>query len=146
MGKTDLTKDIIHEVRTLSSCLIKDFDERLTSFGLTGSQGRILFFIVKKEKENVKVHQNDIELAFHACKSSISEIVSRMIKSGYLIREKEKSYCNIHSTQKGKDIIDEIKKQKQATIEKLFEGFSEADRKLTSEHITKMIENLRKEN
>lgn len=146
MENLSFDSDILLKVKHLSKCIKKDYDDRLAEYGLTGQQGRILFFVAKKNKEDIEVHQNDIEERFLLSKSSISEIITRMIKTDYLKKEKKNKFCIIKPTEKGEEIVEKILEHRQCIIEKLFTGFTKEDVIKISKSIDSMITNMGKEN
>lgn len=134
--------DILIQIRHLNKCLKNYFDKQIESFGLTGQQGRILFYVNRTCQAGVDVHQNDLEKWFGLSKSSVSEMVSRMEASDLLQRKAAKPQTIIVPTEKGKSIVDAIFEGRTATIQKLLKGFSEDEKNKLEELVTRMIQNL----
>jgi len=137
-----LDSDILLQIKHLSKCLKQDFDLRLESYGLTGQQGRILFCINYFFDENKSLHQSDIEEIFHLSKSSVSEMVTRIESNGLIKRELDKPYFKLVPTEKGRSIVEQIKKGKNETIEKLFYGFKKREIENVKKYVTRMIKNI----
>jgi len=138
--------DILLKVKHLNKCIKQDYDERLAEYGLTCQQGRVLFFVAKQTSDNIEIHQNDIEERFLLSKSNISEIISRMIRSDFLVKEKKNKYCIIKPTAKGEEIVEKILNHRQEIIKQLFLGFSKTEIQQISTNIDIMINNMGKEN
>ena len=133
------------QIKHLSKCLKRDFDERLESYGLTGHQGRILFCINKCYEDKRDVHQSDIEECFHLSKSSVSEMVSRMVSNDLIKRDGTRQCYSLIPTEKGKSIVNEIHESRKEVVEKLFNGFNEQDISNITKYIQIMISNIEKE-
>ena len=133
------------QIKHLSKCLKRDFDERLESYGLTGHQGRILFCINKCYEDKRDVHQSDIEECFHLSKSSVSEMVSRMVSNDLIKRDGTRQCYSLIPTEKGKSIVNEIHESRKEVVEKLFSGFNEQDISNITKYIQIMISNIEKE-
>lgn len=145
MRKLVLDSDILLQLKHLNKCLKQDFDERLEKFGLTSHQGRILFCVNYFFEEGKNIHQSDLEEIFHLSKSSVSEMVSRMVASGLLSRELDKPYFKLVPTEKGLSAIDQINVGKQETINELFKGFKKKEIELAKKFVHRMILNVDKE-
>ena len=145
MENFSLDSDIIMQIKHLSKCLKKDFDERLESYGLTGHQGRILFCINKSFEQKRDFHQVDIEECFHLSKSSVSEMVSRMVANDLIKREGTRQCYTLIPTDKGKSIVNEIHESRKEVMEKLFNGFTKEDISNATKYIQIMISNIEKE-
>lgn len=137
----DLEKkdNIIYLVIYLRKLIDKDFDARLSEYGLTGQQGRILFFIFNNDKE---VHQNDIENEFHLSKSTVSGLVKRMEKKGVITISKQHPYAVIKVSDKGKDILIHLKERRKEAVETLQRGLNPSDKDTICDLLVKLITNM----
>ena len=132
--------DILFLIRRLNKLIDQDLDARLASYGLTGQQGRVLFFINRKVNiENVEVHQNDIENEYHLSKSTVSGLVKRMEKNGIITIEKQHPYAILKPTDKAKDILCHLRTNKDEAVNTLLKGMNEEE---TIETLLKMIKNM----
>ena len=132
--------DILFLIKRLNKLIDQDLDARLASYGLTGQQGRILFFINRKCcLENQEVHQNDIENEYHLSKSTVSGLVKRMEKKEIITIEKQHPYAILKPTQKAKDILCHLRTHKDEAVETLLKGI---DANQTIETLLKMINNM----
>ena len=139
--------DIIILIKLVNKELKADFDQRLNEYGLTSQQGRLLFFINGKVNfDNDEVHQNDIEKKFHLSKSTVSGLVTRLIKTGYIEKEIKPPYCNLKPTEKGEAIVDEIIKKRKCTLNKLLKGFNKEEKDYVMTILKKLLFNMKGEN
>ncbi|MCQ2087272.1 MAG: MarR family winged helix-turn-helix transcriptional regulator [Bacilli bacterium] len=145
MENCKFESDVIFQIRHLSKCLKKDFDERLESFGLTAQQGRILFCVCRNYEAKTEIHQSDIEKFFQLSKSSVSEMVSRMIANQLIGKVKVNNRYVLVPTQKGQSIVSDIHESKKGVIKKLFDGFTEEEINNITNYIKKMTDNIEKE-
>lgn len=136
-------EDTIGLIKLLNKKLCEDFDNRLSEHGLTGQQGRILFYVFYvTQKEKRKVNQNDIEKRFVLSKSTVSGLVSRMEKNGLIERKKEKNEVLLLPTKEGIDLIEKIHSGKEQTIKNLYRGVDEKEKEEFENTLNKLIENI----
>ena len=133
--------DTVYLIRYLHKLISQDFDKRLSEYGLTCQQGRILFYIEKISKEK-DVHQNDIENEFHLSKSTVSGLVKRMEKKGIIQIIKKPPYVNIIPTEEGSNIVSKMRKNKDIAIDELFKDVNKEDKDNVINTLNKMIENM----
>ena len=98
----NFTDDIFFLVKHLSKCIELSLDKEATKLGLTPQQGRLLGFLIRREKENVKVRQIDIEQRFQLSKSTVSGLVKRLENKDLIIRVKEDNEIHILPSDEGK--------------------------------------------
>lgn len=134
--------DIPYLTRYLFKLIGKDFDKRLEEVGLTGQQGRILFFIVNKYKDNIEIHQNDIELEFSLSKSTVSGIVKRLEKKELITVTKQPPYAILKPSNKGLELVQHLIDSKKENLKRLTDGFDEKEQKQFCEYLLKAINNM----
>ena len=135
--------NIIYLVMYLHKLIDRDFDNKASNLGITGQQGRILFFIhICTKHKGIDVHQNDIENEFHLSKSTVSGLVKRMEKKGVISIEKQHTYANLRITEKGEEIICHLHQSRKDTIDQLTNGLDENDKKIACEYLVKLIKNM----
>ena len=88
------------------------------------------------------MHQNDIEKDLCLAKSTVNGLVSRLLKTGYILKKNVHPYSILDITDDGIAAIEKIKAGRQATIDTLFAGYTDEERILTLEKVNKLIENL----
>ena len=135
--------DIMYLVRYLFKLISFDLDKRLEEYGLTGVQGRCLFFVAGRTlKEGKIVHQNDLETEFHLSKSTVSGIVKRMEKNGFLKIEKKHPYALITVTDKSKEVLSHLDEHRKDAMNALLKDVTEDERKELSTLLNKLINNM----
>ena len=143
MSNWNCREDIIYLTKHLGKLLDADFDKRVSEIGLTAAQARVLFFINRNNRfENLEVHQNDIEKEFCLAKSTVNGLISRLLKTGYIIKKNKHPYALLEITQDGVEAIDKIKQGRIEVINRLFKGYTDEDRQNAIEQLNKLIDNL----
>ena len=143
MEKWNCREDIIYLTKHLAKLLDADFDKRVSEIGLTAAQARVLFYINRMNHfEQEEVHQNNIEKEFCLAKSTVNGLISRLLKTGYIVKKNVHPYSVLEITQEGVDAIGKIKQGRIDVINKLFSGYTEEERKITLEKFNKLIDNL----
>ena len=143
MVKEERKNDTIFLIKYLNKLVDTDFDHRLMDYGLTSQQGRILFFVHRRCcKDDVEIHQNDIEQEFHLSKSTVSGLVKRMEKKGIITIEKQHPYAIIKPAQAGLDIIMHLRERRKEAVEKLLKDLNEEQQKELITLLNKLIENM----
>lgn len=143
MEKWNCREDIIYLTKHLAKLLDTDFDRRVSEIGLTAAQARCLFFINRMNRfEHLEVHQNDIEREFCLAKSTVNGLISRLLKTGYIIKKNVHPYAVLEITDEGITAIEKVKQGRIAVINKLFTGYTDEERQITLEKLNKLIDNL----
>lgn len=143
MQKWNCREDIIYLTKHLAKLLDADFDRRVSEIGLTAAQARVLFFINRRMRfEQIETHQNDIEKEFCLAKSTVNGLISRLLKTKYIIKRNVHPYAVLEITQEGIDAIEKVKKGRAEVINKLFTGYTDEERQNTLEKLNKLIDNL----
>ena len=143
MDKWNCREDIIYLTKHLGKLLDADFDKRVSEIGLTAAQARVLFFINRMARfESQEVHQNDIEREFCLAKSTVNGLISRLLKTGYIVKKNVHPYAVLEITQEGINAIQKIKEGRIDVINKLFKGYTEEERRTALQQFNKLIDNL----
>ena len=146
MKNFDRKEDFFYLIKYLQKLVDQDLDARLALYDLTGQQGRILFFIMRKtERDHMEVHQNDIENEYHLSKSTVSGLVKRMEKKGVISIEKQHPYAILKPTDKARDILSHLDKHREEAIAQFLKGVDEKDKEVTLKTLQKFIQNMEKE-
>ena len=142
MLNKDRQNDLIYLVRYLFKLIDKDLDNRLSEYGLTGQQGRILFFVYIKTKQGIEVHQNDIENEYHLSKSTVSGLVKRMEKKGLLSIEKQYPYAILKPAEQGINILCHLKKHREEVVKQIVKDVSKEEQETLNKLLIQLIENM----
>ena len=143
MNENNRTDNVFRLIRYLNKLIVADFDKRLSECGLTDQQGRILFFVYCKTREcKIEIHQNDIESEFHLSKSTVSGLVKRMEKKGFIKIEKQHPYAIIEPTEKGEDTIAYLRNNRRNAINHLLKNVDNQDKEKLMDLLEKLISNM----
>ena len=143
MLKENRKTDPLYLINYLHKLIDQDLDKRLSEYGLTSQQGRILFFVSGKTRfEGIEVHQNDIENEYHLSKSTVSGLVKRMEKKGLITIEKQHPYAILRPADKGLEIIRHLVKHKDEVIDCLLKDINETDKAQLMQSLLIMINNM----
>ena len=137
--------DIFFLIKHLSKCIELSLDKESAKLGLTPQQGRLLGFLIRREKENVKVRQIDIEERFQLSKSTVSGLVKRMESKNLIYKKKEKKDIFILPSDEGKEIMAIFIKKAEAIKQNMMSSLNEKERESTIENLNILLEALRKE-
>ncbi len=146
MKNVNQKENFFYLIKYLQKLIEQDLDSRLALYDLTGQQGRVLFFIIRKtEQDKMEVHQNDIENEFHLSKSTVSGLVKRMEKKDIISIEKQHPYAILKPTDKARDILCHLDHHREDAIKQLLSGVDEKDKEITLKTINKFIDNMERE-
>jgi DNA-binding MarR family transcriptional regulator len=141
------------EDKTQVSMLLKMLDNSLDSqcnrnmkdIELTASQSNIMGYLVYMDGKEVS--QRDIELEFKLMNPTVTGILNRLEKKGFIVRVKSRTdarYNYIELTEKGREIPEIVRKKTMEIHKRLFQGLSQAEIDMFENIIKKMIENISK--
>ena len=105
----------------------KDFEKRLSEYGLTAQQGRLLFYINYKTKTGVNVRQVDIEKHYQLTKSTVSGLIARMEKADLIIKKKENGHQYIVISEKTESIISHILDNRTKCLDVTLQGLTKEE-------------------
>ncbi len=117
-------------------------DENLSKYNISVSQLRILAYLSRKEGP---VFQRELEEEFGIRRSSITELLQNMEKSGYLKRENSPQDGRIKTlflTPEGQKLDRELKMYLHNLEKMMMEGIPPEEKQVFQKTILKMIENL----
>ena len=119
----------------------KDFENRLSEYGLTAQQGRILFFVSHNNREGKKIRQVDIEKHYQLTKSTVSGLIDRMEKAGLVLKRKEGPHQYIEISEKTEGILMHVFDKRKECLDKMLEGVSEEEIEALHTLLNKIYEN-----
>lgn len=113
----------------IGRCFKRELDERIRTFGLTGVQFGVLNALSHLERSGAaEINQRDLEQLVHVTHPTMTEIIKRLEKSGYLLcRRSEhdrRSKC-IRSTALARELFLELKEADSAVYARLCRGLDE---------------------
>lgn len=136
-----------YHIGPMIKVLNKDFEllhtERANEIGLTPAQLFVLHY-VSKHQENGVCHR-DIEKQFELSHATVSGIISRLEAKGFIncfADSSDRRFKNIIVTDKAKRCDAEIKNHIDRYERQLVNGFSEEEKMLLVDFISRMIKNV----
>jgi len=127
MEKRSKKEELIPLFKIIYKEFKKDLEGRLSEYGITAQQGRLLFYIDCNTTENNKVRQVDIEKFFQLTKSTVHGLISRMEKANLIVRRKEKNIQYIEIVDDCKKILRNVFDKRLECLNKMTEGLSDDD-------------------
>ena len=118
MEQRSKKEELIPLFRIIDKEFKKDFERRLSQYGLTAQQGRLLFYINWSNKNGSKVRQVDIEKNFQLTKSTVHGLINRMEKANLVIKNKEKNNQYIEISEDCKKILEDVFSQRMECLNK----------------------------
>ena len=120
-------------------------DDRLNSQNITAKQAMTLGYIVMQNKHGNVVNQKNIEKEFHLTASTVTSLIEKLEKTGYITRSASKtdSRCNIlKPTKEALAFNDEIVKNIELIENSVLEGISFDEKKIFEDVLDKMFGNI----
>ncbi|MFA7032755.1 MAG: MarR family transcriptional regulator [Bacilli bacterium] len=135
--------EILGLFRYLNKQLELSFNAKLEKLGLTGQQGRIVFFInYHTNVLKMTVRQSDIEERFRLTKSTVSGLVNRLINNEFIQKDDRSHGYAITLTEKGKKTVSTFKSANAEMREILLKGFAKDEKDRIKESLKHMIDNM----
>ena len=141
MEQRSKKEELIPLFRIIDKEFKKDFERRLSQYGLTAQQGRLLFYINWNNKNGLKVRQVDIEKNFQLTKSTVHGLIDRMEKANLVIKNKEKNNQYIEISEDCKKILEDVFSQRMDCLNKMTSGLTEDEIDMLHSLLMKMYEN-----
>ena len=127
MQEKSKKEELIPLFRIIDKEFKKDFERRLSQYGLTAQQGRLLFYINWNNKNGTQVRQVDIEKNFQLTKSTVHGLIDRMEKANLVIKKKEEKNQYIVITDDCKKILEDVFSQRLECLNKMTNGLSDEE-------------------
>ena len=141
MEKLSKKEEIVFLIKFIDKQLKADFQSRLSEYGLTSQQGRLLFYISCNNKNGQKVRQVDIEKHFQLTKSTVHGLINRMEKAGLVIKRKENNNQYIQISEKTEGILMHVFDKRTECLDKLTKGMNEEEIDQLHTLLTKVLSN-----
>lgn len=120
-------------------------DSKINDKNITSKQSMILGYIIILNNNNKIVNQKNIEKKFHLTASTVTSLIEKLEKSGYITRtiSETDSRCNeIKPTQKAQDLNAEILKSVEDIETAVVDGISPEEQKIFEDILNKMFRNI----
>ena len=125
----NLTKreELLFLIKNIDKEFRKDFERRLSEYGLTAQQGRVLFYISHSNKNGKQIRQCDIEKHFNLTKSTVSGLIDRMEKGGLVFKKKDGPNQYIEISEKTEGILMHVFEKRNEVLDKMLDGLNEEE-------------------
>lgn len=120
-------EELLFLIKFIDKEFKKDFESRLSEYGLTSQQGRLLFYISCNNKNGRKVRQVDIENHFKLTKSTVHGLIDRMEKAGLVLKKKEGPNQYIEISEKTEGILMHVFAKRNECLEKMLTGVTDEE-------------------
>ena len=141
MEKPSKREEIVLLVRFIDKVFKADFQSRLSEYGLTSQQGRLLFYISWNKKNGRKIRQVDIENHYQLTKSTVHGLINRMEKAGLVLKVKEGPNQYIQISEKTEGILMHVFKKRNEVLDKMLQGVSDEEVETLHTLLMKIYEN-----
>ena len=141
MEQNNQKEELIPLIRIIDKEFKKDFERRLSEYGLTAQQGRLLFYINWNSMNNKQVRQVDIEKHFQLTKSTVHGLVNRMEKANLVIKNQDKNNQFIIITEDCKKILQSVFEKRTECLDKMLDGVSDEEIETLHTLLMKIYEN-----
>lgn len=139
-------QDVGYWLHRLTLGIENNFNQMIAHLGLTSSQIELLMYLLAHEGEDI--YQIDIQKAMHRSNPTITGIVKRLEKNGFIERiavEEDKRFKKIVATEQTRERLNECMTPKKEAEENLLRGFSEEEKAQLLDYLKRMNHNVRKE-
>ena len=141
MEKPSKREEIVLLVRFIDKVFKADFQSRLSEYGLTSQQGRLLFYISWNKKNGRKIRQVDIENHYQLTKSTVHGLIDRMEKAGLVYKVKEGANQYIEISEKTEGILLHVFDKRNEVLDKMLNDVSEEEIETLHTLLMKIYEN-----
>ena len=141
MEQRSKKEELVFLVRIIDKEFKKDFERRLSDYGLTAQQGRLLFYINWNIINGKQVRQVDIEKHFQLTKSTVHGLIDRMEKANLVIKNKEKNNQFIEISEDCKKILQDVFDRRLECLNKMMNGVTDEEIETLHTLLMKIYEN-----
>ena len=134
-----------HKARILHWCTDQAMTHALAGMELTAAQGQVMGYLAHRQEPPCA---KDIEDAFRLSHPTVSGILSRLEKKGFIgfrPDEKDRRIKRICILPKGEKCLETMHQTIRENDRKMVEGFTEEEKKLFAEYLERAIANMGRE-
>lgn len=131
-------------IKHLHKLFEQAINKKMVSANITASQMEVLVYVYFKNAEGLEVNQVDIEKNLNLKNPTVTGLISRLEKKGYLKREKSSkgnNYKSVVVTESGKSIIENGQSLVSEVENEMLSPLDENEKKELIRLITKVIDN-----
>ena len=141
MEQHNKKEELVPLIRIIDKEFKKDFERRLSEYGLTAQQGRLLFYINWNIINGKNVRQVDIEKHFQLTKSTVHGLINRMEKANLVIKNKDKNNQYIEISEDCKKILEDVFSKRMDCLNKMLNGVTDEEIETLHTLLMKIYEN-----
>ena len=137
-----MTRHFGYLIRVLHWCMDQSVTNALTKVDLTAAQGPILGYLARSAAAPCP---RDIEQEFHLTHPTVSGLLSRLEKKGFIALradEKDRRIKRIHLLDKGRQCSQDIHQTILSNEQRLVAGFTEAEKEQFYGYLTRACANM----
>ena len=141
MEQISKREEIIFLIKFIDKEFKADFQSRLSEYGLTSQQGRLLFYINWNNMNGRSIRQVDIEKHYQLTKSTVHGLVDRMEKANLIIKKKDGPNQYIEVSEQCKGILNDVFQKRTACLDKMLKGISDEEIETLHTLLSKILSN-----
>lgn len=130
-------------IKHLNKMFEQQINENMTSVNVTRSQMEVLVYTYIKNKDGIEVNQVDLEKDLNLKNPTVTGLISRLEKKGYMKREKSSkgpNYKSVLITDEGIRIIEEGKRITDNVEKEMFSVLDKDEKKELTRLLQKVID------
>ena len=141
MEQISKKEELIFLIKFIDKEFKADFQSRLSAYGLTSQQGRLLFYINWNNKNGRKIRQVDIEKHFQLTKSTVHGLIDRMEKANLVNKVKDGPNHYIEVSDECQGILKDVFEKRTQCLDKMLKGVSDEEIDTLHALLTKILNN-----
>lgn len=134
-------EELLFLIKFIDKEFKKDFESRLSEYGLTSQQGRLLFYISCNNKNGKKIRQVDIENHYQLTKSTVHGLIDRMEKAGLVIKKKDGPNQYIEISEKTEGILMHVFTKRNECLNKMLTDVTDEEIETVHRILSKIYSN-----
>ena len=142
VNRMNANTNVIFYIRRLVKLFDKEFNTKLNQYDLTAQQGRAVFFVVRRYKDDIETNQHHLEKQFELSKSTVSGLIKRLKTNGFITIESSSTKNIISPTEKAICLENTFIKLREETLKKVLDGIPKEDEEKMYELLKIMIRNM----
>lgn len=141
MEKRNKKEEIVGLIKIINKEFKKDFEKRLSKYGLTAEQGRLLFYINWNNINGQKIRQVDIEKHYQLTKSTVHGLITRMQRDNLVIKVQENHHQYIEISEDCRKILKDVFDKRLECLNKMMNDITDEEIETLHHLLTKIYEN-----
>ncbi len=137
--------EIGRAIRRIELAFRRNGDRMLERYGLTVSQMNLMLFLFRRRDEGVPVIQRDIEQALNVTNPTVSGMLDRLEKNGFILRRTDPANRRTNRvvlTQRALDMGREAREDMDAFSARVFSPLSPEEQELLGSMLERILKDL----